>query len=97
MSDTERGSDDPTDPTEEPLLPDGDYDAFVVDATEVVVDDAPATPRVMHLELTITSGEHKGRVLGIAARGLAGEEYELLGMPATLTIAAGIPAVRIDS
>jgi hypothetical protein len=95
MTDTEAGEGDEI--AAEPLLPDGDYDAFVVDATEVLVDDAPATDRVMHLELTITSGEHKGRVLGIAARGLAGEEYELLGLPATLTITAGIPAVRIDT
>jgi len=80
-----------------PLLPDGNYDAFVVDATEVVGDAPTSDDRVMHLELTITSGEHKGEVLGVAARGLVGEEYELLGMPATLTITDGAPSVRIDS
>jgi hypothetical protein len=84
-------------PPAEPLLPDGTYDAFIVDATEVAADGSLTEGRVMHLELTITSGKHKGEVLGVAARGLHGEEFELLGMPATLTITDGTPAVRIDA
>lgn len=71
-------------------LPDGTYDAFIVDATAI-------GENTMHLELTITSGEFKGEVLGISATGLAGEDYELLGMPATLTVAAGVPTVTVDS
>ena len=77
-------------------LPDGVYDAFVVDATEGSPGAQPAD-RVMNLELTITSGQFKGEVLAIAARGLAGEDYDLLGMPATLTVTEGKPTVTIDS
>jgi hypothetical protein len=70
-------------------LPDGRYDAFVVDATEL-------HPGRMALELTIVAGEHKGEVVEIAAVGLAGSEIDLLGMPATLTVVGGEPRVEID-
>lgn len=76
-------------------LPDGSYDAFVVDAR---VEEATSTePRRSHLELTITAGEHKGAMIDVTAAGLHGEEFDLLGMPATLTVAAGVPSVRIDA
>jgi len=71
------------------VLPDGTYDAFVVDATE--------HGDVMELALTITSGEHKGEVLTINATGLPGSDIDLLGLPATLTVTAGNPTVRIDT
>lgn len=84
---------EPTEPTEPagpaPLLPDGTYDAFVVDAT---AGDVGA----MSLDVAITSGEHKGAMFSLTATGLAGSEIELLGMPATLTVADGRPEIRID-
>jgi hypothetical protein len=72
-----------------PPLSDGVYDAFVVDAR--VHGDGRTT-----LELTIIAGEHKGEVLELTATGLEGDEIELMGMPATVTIDGGTPRVRID-
>jgi hypothetical protein len=76
-------------------LADGTYDALVVDAR---IDDetAPPAERVTHLELVITAGPAKGEVAEVAAVGLRGDEIDLLGMPATLTVSAGAPSVRID-
>ena len=70
------------------VLPDGTYDAFVVDVT---VSDEVAT-----LELTILAGEHKGEVVAVAAAGLGRSDTDLLGMPATLVVENGVPAVTID-
>jgi len=73
------------------MLADGTYDAFVVDARiEGEGDD-----RVTHLELAITAGEHKGEVIELAGRGMRGEELDLIGMPATLSVADAVPHVRI--
>lgn len=76
------------------MLPDGTYDAFIVDVT---IDEGagPDGQRVHHLELTLTDGEHKGEVLTVDAVGMRGEEWDLIGMPATLTVADGTPRVRI--
>ena len=76
------------------MIPDGTYDAFVVDAEPGVADDGTAH---MHLELTILAGEHKGNMVTVTAVGLEGTEIDLMGMPATLTVADGQPRVRIDS
>ena len=75
------------------MIDDGSYDAFVIDAT----DEGEGAERVVHLELTVLAGEHKGEVVTVAARGLHGEALDLLGMPATLTVADGVPTVRIDA
>jgi hypothetical protein len=72
---------------------DGTYDVFVIDA-EIEGDGAS---RVAHLDLTIIAGEHKGEVLSVAAAGMAGDEFELIGMPATLVVTDGAPSVTIDS
>ncbi len=72
---------------------DGTYDAIVVDAAAGVADDGTA---VMHLELTILAGPRKGEIVAIAATGLPGTEIDLLGMPATVTVSAGQPSVRLD-
>jgi hypothetical protein len=72
-------------------LPDGTYDAFVVD---VETDDDGAA---VGLELTIVSGERKGDVLGVSAAGLTGGLAELMGMPATLQVTDGAPSVTIES
>lgn len=71
------------------LLDDGAYDAFVVDADDT---DGGGT----RLDLTITVGEHKGQVLSIASSARLGDPIDLLGMPATITVAFGSPSVRID-
>lgn len=78
------------------MLADGTYDAFVIDAR---IEEPPTAdaPRVVHLELTITAGDHKGEVVSLASAGLPGEEFELIGMPATLTVTAGTPEITIDS
>ena len=71
------------------LLDDGTYDAFVVDADDVAGGGTA-------LELTITTGEHKGRVVALSSTGSLGDPVDLLGMPATITVADGTPSVRID-
>ena len=74
------------------MLADGTYDAFVLDAT---VDDE-ATDKVS-LDLTIVAGELKGEVVTVHAQGLGRAEFDLLGMPATITVTDGTPHVRIDA
>ncbi len=74
------------------MLTDGTYDAFVVDATVTVDGDTRTTT----LELTIVAGERKGEVVTITSNGLRGSEFDLIGMPATLTVTDGAPTVRID-
>ena len=75
------------------MIPDGTYDAFIIDAEPGVGDDGAEH---MHLDLTILSGEQKGNVVSLTAAGLAGTEVDLMGMPATLTVTHGVPSVRID-
>lgn len=70
------------------VLPDGRYDAFIVDIT---VRGTAAT-----LELTIVAGAHKGEIVTITSEGLTTDEIELLGMPATLFVENGVPRVTID-
>lgn len=74
------------------MLADGTYDAFIVDAT---IEQA-STGRVTHLELTIVAGDHKGEVVSLSARNLQGGEFDLIGMPATITVIDGTPHVQID-
>jgi hypothetical protein len=74
------------------VLDDGTYDAFVVDARI----EGAGTDRLVHLELTIISGARKGEIVDITARGMRGEEFDLLGLPATITVDGGEPRVRID-
>lgn len=84
------------------LLPDGDHDAFVIDAAAHTVDGAGADATVDEsgrswvLELAIVSGPHKGEVVTVHASQLDGDEFDLMGMPATLTVTDGNPTVRID-
>jgi hypothetical protein len=77
------------------MLADGTYDVFVVDVGEMEGPD-DGTARKRELSLTIVAGEYKGEVVDIAAVGLAGEVWELIGMPATVTVVDGRPTVRID-
>jgi hypothetical protein len=77
-------SEHPSPPTE---LPDGDYDAFVVDVEEI----GP-----LRVHLTIVAGEHKGLVVTLDASEPIGSFVDLIGMPATITVADGVPSVAID-
>ena len=74
-------------------IPDGTYDAFVVDAEEGLADDGRP---LMHLSVTILTGEHKGEVIDLTAEHLREDSIDLLGMPATLTVTDGIPHLEID-
>lgn len=74
------------------MLADGTYDAFIVDATI----EHTGTGRVTHLELTIVAGDHKGEVVSLSARNLKGGEFDLIGIPATITVTDGTPHVQID-
>lgn len=71
------------------VLPDGAYDALVVDATEH--DDGSVA-----VELTIVAGTAKGEVVTLRATGLTGDPLDLLGVPATVTVAGGTPSVRFE-
>jgi hypothetical protein len=75
------------------LLPDGTYDAFVIDVTEE--SDDSGQPQTL-VELTIVAGEHKGLVLQVATESSIGRFEDIVGMPATLTVTNGSPQVRID-
>lgn len=70
---------------------DGTYDVFVVDAAPT--EDGTG----WSLDLTILGGEHKGQVLTIQASGLRGTEFDLIGMPGTLTVTDGRPDFRVDA
>ncbi|MCP4434060.1 MAG: hypothetical protein GY812_00985 [Actinomycetia bacterium] len=83
----------PSDDDRPPPLPDGAYDVFVVNADDLPTDGGTTTA----LELTITSGEHRSETMALTAPTWLGEPVELIGMPATLTVADGAPSVRIDS
>jgi hypothetical protein len=69
-------------------LPDGTYDAFVIDAR----DDGT----VRHLDLTIVAGEHKGEVVSIATNDTTGQDIDVMGLPATLVVHDGRPSVTLE-
>ena len=71
------------------VLPDGRYDALVVDAR----DEGDGT---FHLEVTITLGEHKGDVVHVRGPVPGRDELDLLATPATLVVAGGEPSVSLD-
>ena len=75
------------------LLPDDTYDVFVIDAQR---DDAHTEHNVVRLELTVTSGAHKGEVIGVRATNLARDAIDLIGLPAQLVVYEGIPSVSFD-
>lgn len=85
-----RGPRDAADGSDKVLspLPDGSYDAFVVD----VVREGEIT----RLDLTIVAGPHKGEVVSVRATGITASEGDLIGMPATLTVRDGAPAVTLE-
>ena len=69
------------------VMHDGEYDAFVVWA-DALDDDRVA------LELTITTGAHKGEVVTVHASKLRARDLlDLVGLPCTLRVSAGQPHV----
>lgn len=70
-------------------LPDGIYDALVVDTSEH--DDGSVA-----VDLTIIAGAAKGDVVTLRAAGLDGDPLDLLGVPATITVTGGEPSVRFE-
>lgn len=74
------------------VLPDGTYDAFVLEA-EPVPDGEAGDVRV---ELTITSGPSKGAVVHVLGHLDDGDPLDLLGIPATLVVDDGTPHLRLD-
>ena len=70
-------------------LPDGSYDAIVVDAEEVGDDH-------VGLELTVLAGPEKGRVVELKGPRGDHDAIALLGVPATITVTAAVPRVRLE-
>jgi hypothetical protein len=68
-------------------LADGVYDAFVVWA-EIRDDGALA------LDLTITTGAHKGDVVSVRAANAKRGAIDVVGTPCTLRVSAGEPLVE---
>jgi hypothetical protein len=78
------------------MLPDGTYDAIVIDAEEAENDD-------IRLELTITLGPQIGRVIALRAhdvdtrrrsQGASLNPLDLLGIPGVLIVRDGAPSFR---
>jgi hypothetical protein len=72
------------------VIPDGSYDVFVIDALPLDGDGG------WQLDLTIVAGDHKGEVLSVRAVGMTGTEFDLMGMPGTLTVTDETPSFRLD-
>ncbi|WP_436795279.1 hypothetical protein [Actinospongicola halichondriae] len=70
------------------MLEDGNYDALAFDA-ETEGDE-------ITVELTILSGDHKGAVVSLRTTDWHGDETDLLGIPATITVADGVPSVVFE-
>jgi hypothetical protein len=70
------------------VLADGSYDALVVDAE---TDDG-----AVRVEVTIIAGAAKGEVVALRTEGVEGDPLDLLGIPATLTVADGRPSLRLE-
>jgi len=71
------------------MLPDGSYDAIVVDA-------ADACGGVIAVELAVLGGIHKGAVVPVRVTGLQRDPLDLLAAPATLTVAEGNPSLHLE-
>lgn len=69
-----------------PVLPDGRYDAFVVWAEQT--DDGR-----LAIDLTVTTGEHKGDVVSISGPHDA-DPVALTGLPCTLVVEDGLPRIE---
>lgn len=70
-------------------LPDGRYDAIVVDASTT-------TSGEVLLELTILDGEHKGAIVQVTGQRGDDDPLFLLGIPGTLVVDNGTPHVTLE-
>ena len=71
-------------------LPDGSYEAMVVDVSPV------PEGRGARLELVLLAGEHKGEVVHVRSPGLDPDDLSVLGVGALVRVVAGVPGVRLD-
>lgn len=78
-----------TERSEEAVLPDGAYEALVVDAAEL--DDGAVA-----LDVTLLDGPRKGALVTVRARGLGVDALDLLALPCMLVVADGNPCVTLD-
>jgi len=76
-----------------PVIDDGEYPAFVLDAEPGVGDGGEP---LLHLSVTILSGAHRGAVLEVTAARMARTAIDVIGMPATLVVLDGEPSLTID-
>jgi hypothetical protein len=73
------------------LLPDGTYDAMVVDASRHNDDSS------ISVEVAIIAGPAKGEVVSLRTADLASTDpLDLLGLPATLTVRSGAPSLHLE-
>lgn len=70
------------------MLPDGTYDAIVVDAERV--EDG------VRLELTITAGPNKGDVVAVRATHRTMDPVNALGIPARIVVTNNTPRVELE-
>jgi hypothetical protein len=70
-------------------LEDGVYDAFVVWAE--ARDDGHVA-----LDITITTGAHKGDVVDVVMRAQSRDVMSFVGLPCTLVVRDGVPRVEFD-
>lgn len=70
------------------MLEDGQYDAIVVDAHEA--------DGVLHIELTVLGGSHRGDVFSLRGPASGREPLDLLGVPGTITVTDGSPALDLE-
>lgn len=74
-------------------LPDGSHDAFLMD---VRTDTDDLGRPLQRLDLTVVAGEFKGLVVTVVTGEPLGDEIDLIGMPATITVTDGEPSVTVD-
>ncbi len=68
-------------------LPDGTYSGLIVDA-DTIEDD------LISVDVTITSGTHRGELLTLRARGLTQRDpVHLMGQPCDLIVTDGAPRI----
>lgn len=72
------------------MVPDGTYDAIIVDAESGADDDA------LLLHLALAGGTHRGEVVTITARDLRRDPLDLLAVPVTLTVTDGDPEITLE-
>jgi hypothetical protein len=81
------------------MLPDDTYDVFIIDATDAdenADENTDANANVTRLELTVTSGAHKGDVIALRAANLGRDSIDLIGLPARLRVHDGTPTIDFE-